>query len=145
MKWSNRVVVMVAGWFVQVWVPWRGLRWPVESSQGSMTAVCLLIPEPLSRYSSAVCYGLSWLLLVVVFIDDSVCVLNEGLALVFICILWFFFSHFIGLWSAQTHTCVDECTNTFVCLLFSFLCCAIVVFHAYLYTQSFSAFDFWKV
>ncbi len=52
-----------------------------------------------------------------------VCVLNEGLAWVLVCILGYCFYHFIGLWSAPAHLhmCVDECTNTFVFLLFSLL------------------------
>lgn len=136
---------MVAGWFVQVWVPWRGLRWPVESSQGSMTAVCLLIPEPLSRYSSAMLRSVLAVVGGVLHWWHCVCVLNEGLAWVLVCIWGYCFYHFIGLWSAPTHLhmCVDECTNTFVFLLFSLMWYSGFPYIS-LYTPL-SAFDFWKL
>lgn len=114
---------------MQVWVPWRGLHWRVASSQGSMTVVCLLVPEPPSRYFSDICdrlssctpVSLSWLLFVVVFMQ------MWWLGLSFLSYFGVYFSHFMALWSISICTHVDKWMNTFVLFCF-FLCCDMVNF-----------------
>lgn len=118
---------------MQVWVPWRGLHWHVASYQGSMTAVCLLVPEPPSRYFSDICdrlssctpVSLSWLLFVVVFIGDCVCFKCGDLAWVFCRILGFIS---LTLWHCEVWMINGW---TLLCCSVSFLCCDMVNFFVF--------------